>query len=52
MCVIFKDRCSVVHIPFVCMIKFKFLAHLPVDHFADPITSSLTHLRVFQISVS
>ena len=38
--VIFQDRCWVVHIPFVCMVKFKFLAHLPVDHFADPIMSS------------
>ena len=34
----------VVHIPFVCMVKFKFLAHLPVDHFADPIMSSLIFL--------
>ena len=32
--VIFKDRCWVVHIPFVCMVKFKFLAHFLVDHLA------------------
>ena len=29
--------CWVVHIPFVRMIKFKFLAHLAVDHLADPV---------------
>ena len=28
-CVIFLDRCWVVHIPFVRMVKSKFLAHLP-----------------------
>ena len=27
MCVILLDRCWVVHIPFVCIVKFKFLAH-------------------------
>ena len=43
-CVIFHDRCWVVHIPFVYMVKFEFLAHLPVDHFADPIISSLLFL--------
>ena len=30
LCVIFSDRCLVVHMPFVCMVKFEFLAHLPV----------------------
>ena len=40
MCVIFW----VVHIPFVCMVKFKFLAHLLVDHLADPVMSSLIFL--------
>ena len=35
--VIFQDRCWVVHIPFVGMVKFKFLAHFPVDHLAHPI---------------
>ena len=29
------------HIPFVRMVKFKFLAHLPGDHLADPVVSSL-----------
>ena len=29
------------HIPFVSMVKFKFLAHLPVDHLAHPVVSSL-----------
>ena len=38
MCVIFKDRCWVVHIPFVGMVKFKFLAHFPVDHLANPLS--------------
>ena len=37
----FQDRCWVVHIPFVGMFKFKFLAHFPVDHLADPVVSSL-----------
>ena len=32
---IFKDRCGVVHIPYVRMVKFKFLAHLPVDHLVE-----------------
>ena len=26
---------------FFCMVKFLFLAHLPVDHLADPVVSSL-----------
>ena len=39
--VIFYERCWVVHIPFVWMVKFKFLAHLPVDYLYDPIVSSL-----------
>ena len=29
LCVIFQDRCWDVHIPFVSMVKFKFLAHFP-----------------------
>ena len=41
MCVIFKDRCRVVHVPFVRMVKFKFLAHLSVYHLVDPVVSSL-----------
>ena len=41
MCVIFQDRCWVVHIPFVLMFKFKFLAHFPQDHHAYPVVSSL-----------
>ena len=28
----------------ICMVKFKFLAHLPVDHLADPFVSSLIFL--------
>ena len=41
MCVIFKDRCWVVHIPFVSVVKFRFLAHFPVDYLADLVVSSL-----------
>ena len=41
MCIIFSDRCWVGHIPFVHMVKSKFLAHFPVDHLAHPIMSSL-----------
>ena len=41
MCVIFYDKCWVVHMPFIPMVKFHFLAHLPVDHIADPVVSSL-----------
>ena len=39
--VILQDRCWVVHIPFVSMVKFKFLAHFPVDRLADPVVSRL-----------
>ena len=28
-CVVLQDRCCVVHIPFVGMVKFQFLAHFP-----------------------
>ena len=44
MCVIFLDRCWVVHIPFVCIVKFKFIAHLPVDHLTSLVVSSLVFL--------
>ena len=36
-----EDRFWVVHIPFVRMVKFQFLAQFPVDHLAHPIGSSL-----------
>ena len=29
------------HIPFVSMVKFEFLAHFPVDHLADPVVFRL-----------
>ena len=32
------------YIPFVCMVKFQFLVHLPVDHLAHPVLSYLTLL--------
>ena len=35
--VIFLDRCWVVHIPFISMVKFKFLAHFPVNRLAYPV---------------
>ena len=45
LCVSFSRRkCWVGHIPFLRMVKFKFLAHFPVDHLADPIVSSLIFL--------
>ena len=44
MCVILLDRCWVVHIPFVNMVKSKFLSHLPVDHLAHQVVSSLIFL--------
>ena len=34
----------VVRIPFVDMVKFKFLAHFPVDHLAHLVMSSLVLL--------
>ena len=40
-CVILQDGCLVVHIPFICMVKFKFLAQFLVDHFAYPVVSNL-----------
>ena len=39
--VIFRDRCWVVRRPFVCMVRFQFLAHFAVDYFADPVMSIL-----------
>ena len=42
--VIFKDRCWVVHIPFVGMVRFQFLAHFPVDHLGHPVVASFVLL--------
>ena len=39
--VILLDRFWVVHIPFVRMVKFKFLAQFPVDHLAHPVVPSI-----------
>ena len=44
LCVAFKDWCFVMYIPFVYMVKFKFLAHLPVDYIAHPVVTSLIML--------
>ena len=41
LCVILSDRCWVVNITFVPMVKFQFLAQLPVDHIAHLVVSSL-----------
>ena len=42
LCVSFsRDICWVLHIPFVHMVKFQFLAQFPVDHFAHSVMSSL-----------
>ena len=38
---ILQDRFWVEHIPLVRMVKFKFLAQFPVDHFAHPVVSCL-----------
>ena len=40
-CVLLQDKCWVVHVPFVRLVKFRFLAHLPVNHCAHPVLSSL-----------
>ena len=44
-CIILQDCCWVVHIPFVHMVKFQFLAHFPVDHLGHPVVS---RLKLFQ----
>ena len=41
MYVILQDRCWVVQIPFVRMVKFQFLAQFPVDHLTHPVLFSL-----------
>ena len=40
-CLIHQDRYLVMHISFVYMVKFKFLARFPVDHVARPVVSNL-----------
>ena len=50
LCIIFSDRCWVMHIPFVGKVKFKFLAHFPVDHLAHPVLSSLVPFQ-YQFAV-
>ena len=45
LCVSFsRTGCWVVHIPFLGMVKFKFLAHFLVNHLAHPVVSSLVLL--------
>ena len=41
LCLILQGGFWVVHIPFICMIKFKLLAQFPVDNLAHPIVSGL-----------
>ena len=43
--VVLLDSCWVVHVPFLRMVKFKFLAQFPVDHFTHPVVSSLILLQ-------
>ena len=38
---ILQDRCWVVHIPFVCMVKLQLPAQFPVDHLANSVVPSL-----------
>ena len=38
---ILQERCWVVHIPFIHMVKFKFLAQFPLNHLSYPVVSSL-----------
>ena len=45
MCVILKDRCWVLHLPFVRMVKFEFFAHLSVNHFSHPVVFNLILLK-------
>ena len=46
MCFILQERCLVMYIPFVLIVKFTFLAQLPVDLLAHPIVSTLIHIFV------
>ena len=41
LCLILQDRLRVVHIPLVCMVKFKFLAQFLLDRPLHPVVSSL-----------
>ena len=41
-CLILLNRFWVVHIPFVRMVKFQFLAQFQIDHLAHPVVSNLT----------
>ena len=49
MSLILQDRCWVGLIKSVRMVKFKFLAQLPVDHLAHPVVSTLIHLCLFGV---
>ena len=49
---IFLDGFQSVHIPFVCWIKFKFLAQFSVDHLAHPVMSSLILSFIIIIIIS
>ena len=41
MCLVHQDKGWSMLITFVRMVKFKFLAHLPMDHLAHPVEFSL-----------
>ena len=38
-CAFLQDRCWVVHLPFIRLVKFEFLLHLPVDQLSHPVVS-------------
>ena len=46
---IFLEGFRVVHIPFVCMVKFKLLVQFSVGHFAHPVVSSLIFLLILTL---
>ena len=49
---ILQLRFWVVHIPFVCMVRFQFLAQFPVDLFAHPVMSNLLIMWLMLSSLS
>ena len=52
MYVILHGICWVVHIVFIRMVKSKFLAHFPVDHFANPGVINIIIIIIIIISSS
>ena len=50
-CLVLQDGFRVVHVPFVCMVKFKLLAQLQVDHLPHTVMSSLIFIWRFIIII-